>query len=131
MKPPQEAKLFEKLKDVEIRNPAALALVLGGSADTAARTIAMYSDFGKDSLDDLKAAELWRRFGKRIRPQFGIGTYFSNDLGPRALSNVIKLVRVGGYPVCKLGDDPAKAQAGDEEYLRYVRHLVTEVMPRA
>ena len=37
-----------------------------------------------DSLDDAKAAELWRRFGKRVRPQFGIGTYFSNDLGPRA-----------------------------------------------
>ncbi len=84
-----------------------------------------------DSLDDAKAADLWRRFGKRVRPQFGIGTYFSNDLGPKPLSNVIKLVRVGGYPVCKLGDDPAKAQADDAEYLRYVRHLVTEVMPRA
>ena len=84
-----------------------------------------------DSLDDAKAAELWRRFAKRIRVQFGIGTFFSNDLGPRPLSNVIKLVRVGGYPVCKLGDDPAKAQADDEEYLRYVRHLVTDVMPKA
>lgn len=81
-----------------------------------------------DSLNDEKAAALWRRFGKRVRPQFGIGTYLSNDLGPRPLSNVIKLVRVGGYPVCKLGDDPAKAQADDEEYLRYVRHLVTNVM---
>ena len=81
-----------------------------------------------DSLDDLKAAELWRRFGSRIRPQFGIGTYFSNDLGPKPLSNVIKLVRVGGYPVCKLGDDSAKAQADDPEYLRYVRHLVETVM---
>ena len=79
-------------------------------------------------LDDEKAAALWRAFGKRVRPQFGIGTFFSNDLGPRPLSNVIKMVRVGGYPVCKLGDDPAKAQADDDEYLRYVRHLVTDVM---
>ncbi len=84
-----------------------------------------------DSLDDAKAAELWRRFGKRVRPQFGIGTFLSNDLGPKPLSNVIKLVRVDGYPVCKLGDDPAKAQADDDEYLRYVRHLVTDVMPSA
>ena len=81
-----------------------------------------------DSLDDEKAAALWRAFGKRVRPQFGIGTFFSNDLGPKPLSNVIKLVRVGGFPVCKLGDDPAKAQADDDEYLRYVRHLVTDVM---
>ena len=81
-----------------------------------------------DSLDDAKAAAIWRRFAERIRPQFGIGTYLSNDLGPKPLSNVIKLVRVGGFPVCKLGDDPAKAQADDAEYLRYVRHLVTNVM---
>lgn len=82
-----------------------------------------------DSLDDKKAAALWRRFGTRVRPQFGIGTYLSNDLGPKPLSNVVKLVRVNGYPVAKLGDDPAKAQADDPEYLRYVRHLVENVMP--
>ena len=81
-----------------------------------------------DSLDDEKAAALWRRFATRVRPQFGIGTYFSNDLGPKPLSNVVKLARVGGFPVCKLGDDPAKAQADDPEYLRYVRHLVETVM---
>lgn len=84
-----------------------------------------------DSLNDEKAAAIWRQFSKRVRLQFGIGTFFSNDLGPKSLSNVIKLVRVGGYPVCKLGDDPAKAQADDDEYLRYVRHLVTDVMPLA
>jgi HEAT repeat protein len=49
-----EAKLFEKLKDVELRNAAALALVMGGSAETAARTVAMYGDFGKEALDELK-----------------------------------------------------------------------------
>ncbi len=83
-----------------------------------------------DSLDDEKAAAIWRRFSKRIRIQFGIGTFLSNDLGLKPLSNVIKLVRVGGCPVCKLGDDPAKAQSDDPEYLRYVRHLVENVIPR-
>jgi HEAT repeat protein len=57
-----EAKLFEKLQNPEIRNAAALALVLGGGPSTAARTIAMYSDFGKDALDDLKD-HYFRAFG--------------------------------------------------------------------
>jgi HEAT repeat protein len=57
-----EAKLFEKLQNAETRNSAALALIMGGSADTAARTVAMYSDFGKDALDDLKD-HYYRAFG--------------------------------------------------------------------
>jgi hypothetical protein len=57
-----EAKLFEKLKDPETRNAAALALLMGSSPDTAARTVAMYGDFGKDSLDDLKD-HYFRAFG--------------------------------------------------------------------
>jgi hypothetical protein len=57
-----EAKLFEKLQNAELRNAAALALILGGSADTAARTIAMFADFGKDALDDLKD-HYFRAFG--------------------------------------------------------------------
>jgi HEAT repeat protein len=57
-----ETKLFEKLKDAETRNAAALALIMGGNTDTAARTVAMYSDFGKDQLDDLKD-HYFRAFG--------------------------------------------------------------------
>jgi HEAT repeat protein len=49
-----EQKLFDKLKDSELRNAAALALIMGGSTDTASRTVAMYGDFAKDALDDLK-----------------------------------------------------------------------------
>jgi HEAT repeat protein len=50
-----EAKLFDKLKDIDVRNAAALALIMGGSSETAARTVAMYADFGKEALDDLKS----------------------------------------------------------------------------
>lgn len=82
-----------------------------------------------DGLDDERALALWRRFGSRIRTQFGIGTFLSNHLGPKPLSNVIKLVRCDGYPVAKLSDTPEKAQSDDAEYLRYVRHLVEEVVP--
>lgn len=57
-----EAKLFEKLQNVELRNAAAVALILGGSAETATRTVAMYGDFGKDALDDLKD-HYFRAFG--------------------------------------------------------------------
>ncbi len=46
--------LWEKLQIPEIRNAAALALIMGGSAETAARTVAMYGDFGQDALNDLK-----------------------------------------------------------------------------
>jgi HEAT repeat protein len=50
-----EAELFKKLEDVEVRNSAALALIMGGNADTAARTVAMYGETGwKDGLEDLK-----------------------------------------------------------------------------
>jgi HEAT repeat protein len=49
-----EAKLYEKMKDVELRKPAALALILGGTQEVAARTVAMYGDYDKTSLDDLK-----------------------------------------------------------------------------
>lgn len=46
----EEAMLFEKLKDVEVRNDAALALIIGGSTDTAARTVAAYADFPAEAL---------------------------------------------------------------------------------
>ncbi|HHH11260.1 MAG TPA: HEAT repeat domain-containing protein, partial [Sorangium sp.] len=37
-----EAKLFKLLENPELRNPAALALILGGSKDTASRAVAYY-----------------------------------------------------------------------------------------
>lgn len=55
-------KLFEKMKDIELRNPAALALILGGDKSTAARTVAMFGEHGKDALGDLKDA-YFRAFG--------------------------------------------------------------------
>jgi hypothetical protein len=57
-----EAKLFEKLKNPETRSAAALALIMGGTPDTASRTVAMFGDFGKDALDDLKD-HYFRAFG--------------------------------------------------------------------
>ncbi len=55
-------KLFEKMKDVELRNAAALALVRGGDTSTATRTVAMYGDYGKEAMNDLKDA-YFRAYG--------------------------------------------------------------------
>lgn len=53
-----EAKLFEMLKDEVLLNDAALALILGGTPDVAARAVATYSDESKKAaLDDLQ--HLW------------------------------------------------------------------------
>lgn len=70
-----EAKLFEKLKDVEVRNAAAIALILGGTTETAARTVAMYGDFDKGALDDLKD-HYFRAFGYWSDEDFKRGNLF-------------------------------------------------------
>jgi HEAT repeat protein len=57
-----EAKLFEMLGSEALMNDAALALILGGSPDVAARTVAMYANKPKAALDEL--GDLWyRSFG--------------------------------------------------------------------
>jgi HEAT repeat protein len=82
-----EAKLFEKLKDVELRNAAALALILGGSSETAARTVAMYGDFGKDALDDLKD-HYFRAFGYWSDEDFKRGNLFRWVANAEAITRV-------------------------------------------
>lgn len=57
-----EAKLFEMMGNEVLMNDAALALILGGSSETAARAVAQYGTKHKAALDDL--GELWyRSFG--------------------------------------------------------------------
>ncbi|HEY4122762.1 MAG TPA: HEAT repeat domain-containing protein, partial [Byssovorax sp.] len=83
-----EGKLFEKLKNVETRNAAALALILGGSTDTAARTVAMYGEPGwKESLDDLKDA-YYRSFGYWSDEDFKRGNLYRWVNNAIAISHV-------------------------------------------
>lgn len=57
-----EAQLFEMMKNEVLMNDAALALILGGSPETAARAVALYADKPKAALDEL--GDLWyRSFG--------------------------------------------------------------------
>jgi HEAT repeat protein len=88
-----QAKLFEKLKDPEVRNSAALALILGGSPDIGARTVAMYADFGRDALDDLKD-HYYRAFGYWSDEDFKRGNLY------RWVANAETITRV------KIGDAP-------------------------
>jgi HEAT repeat protein len=82
-----EAKLFEKLKDVDVRNAAALALIMGGSTDVAARTVAMYSDFGKDALDDLKD-HYFRAFGYWSDEDFKRGNIYRWVANANAITRI-------------------------------------------
>jgi hypothetical protein len=56
------AKLFEKIKTVETRNAAALAIILGGDADAARRAVAAFGEYSPEALNDLKDA-YFRAFG--------------------------------------------------------------------
>ncbi|WP_438040997.1 HEAT repeat domain-containing protein [Sorangium sp. So ce128] len=82
-----QGQLFEKLKDVEVRNAAALALILGGTSDTAARTVAMYADFDKSALDDLKD-HYYRAFGYWSDEDFKRGNLYRYVANAEAITRV-------------------------------------------
>jgi len=56
------AQLFKKMEDVEVRNDAALGIILGGAIDQATKAVAMYADYPKEALDELKDV-YYRSFG--------------------------------------------------------------------
>jgi HEAT repeat protein len=88
-----QAKLFEKLKDTEVRNSAALALILGGSSEVAARTVAMYADFGGDALNDLKD-HYYRAFGYWSDEDFKRGNIYRWVANAEAITRI----RIGDAP---------------------------------
>ena len=61
-----------------------------------------------DGLDFSKAIKLFGAFHGRIKTSFGIGTNFTNDLGPTPLQIVIKMVEQNGRPTAKISDSPGK-----------------------
>jgi HEAT repeat protein len=82
-----EQKLFEKMKNVETRNAAALALLLGGSTQTAMKTVAMYGEFGKEALNDLKDA-YFRAFGFWSDEDFTRGNIYRWVANAEAMARV-------------------------------------------
>jgi nicotinate phosphoribosyltransferase len=76
-----------------------------------------------DGLDLTRALEIYEHFADRVPCGFGIGTNLTNDLGPRALNIVMKLVECNGQPVAKLSDSPGKTLCKDETFLAYLRQV--------
>jgi hypothetical protein len=82
-----EAKLFEMMNDDALRSDAALALLLGGSPDVAARAVAMYADKPKAALEEL--GDLWfRTFGYWSKEDLESGRIF------RWVDNAVAVSRV-------------------------------------
>lgn len=79
--------LWDKLQIPEIRNAAALALIMGGTPETASRTIAMYADFGKDALDDLKD-HYERAFGYWSDEDFKRGNLYRYVANAEAITRI-------------------------------------------
>jgi nicotinate phosphoribosyltransferase len=84
-----------------------------------------------DSLDIEKAYNLWVAYSDRIRCVFGIGTHFTNDLGPRALNIVMKMTHCNGLPLIKISDAPGKVMCEDPGFAKWAVHLFEEVLPAA
>jgi HEAT repeat protein len=82
-----QEKLFAKMADVEVRNAAALALMMGGSTDTAARTVAMFADYDKSAIDDLKD-HWYRAFGYWSDEDFKRGALYRYVANAEAISRI-------------------------------------------
>ncbi|PWK49868.1 nicotinate phosphoribosyltransferase [Pleionea mediterranea] len=76
-----------------------------------------------DGLDFQKAIDLHKAFHEQINTSFGIGTYLTNDMGVKALSNVMKLVALNGRPVAKMPDSAGKTMCEDMDYVAYLEKL--------
>lgn len=75
-----------------------------------------------DGLNTDKMLELHDYFRGRCKPTFGVGTHLTNDLGPKALQVVLKMVRCNGQPVAKLSDAKGKTMSDDEVFVEFLRH---------
>ncbi|MBD3261514.1 MAG: nicotinate phosphoribosyltransferase [Candidatus Altiarchaeales archaeon] len=77
-----------------------------------------------DGLNVPRAIEIMDHFRGRIKVSFGIGTNLSNDMGPKALQLVMKIIECNGQPVAKLSDTPGKAMCEDTDYEKELKRLI-------
>lgn len=76
-----------------------------------------------DGLDIPKSIALYKTYKNRAKLFFGIGTNLTNDLGPKAINIVMKMVSCNGSPVAKLSDSAGKTMCNDETYLSYLKEV--------
>lgn len=76
-----------------------------------------------DGLNIPKMLDLHDYFIERCKPNFGIGTDLTNDVGVKALQVVLKMVRCNDLPVAKLSDAVGKTMSDDQDYVNYLTHV--------
>jgi len=80
-----------------------------------------------DSLNVDKSIMIQKHFDDRILQTHGMGTHFTNDLGVKAINQVIKMTKAncgyGWIDLVKLSDDEGK-ETGDHEQVSYVKREI-------
>lgn len=118
----RDAKLFDGLRhdsgDPTVWGEKALAYYASQRIDAHAKRLVF-----SDGLDVPTALGLYRHFGDRVQTGFGIGTNLTNDLGPKPLNIVMKLVSCNGQPTAKLSDTPGKTLCDNDTFLAYLRQV--------
>lgn len=76
-----------------------------------------------DGLNIDKMLHLYDYFKDRAKPNFGIGTDLTNDVGVKPLQVVLKMVRCNGMPVAKLSDASGKTMSDDTNFVDYLKHV--------
>ncbi len=81
-----------------------------------------------DGLDFDRAFSIYKKFNKKARIAFGIGTHITNDFSSmfNALNIVIKLESVNDRPVAKLSDDKGKEICSDNDFMEYLKKIIKE-----
>ena len=82
-----------------------------------------------DGLDFDKSFAIYEEFCDKMKIFFGIGTYLTNDLGAdvKPLSIVIKMTECCGNPVAKISDSSGKEMCDNDEYLAYLRQMISKI----
>jgi len=82
-----------------------------------------------DGLDFDKSFAIYEEFCDKMKIFFGIGTYLTNDMGTdvKPLSIVIKMTECCGNPVAKISDSPGKEMCDNDEYLAYLRQMISKI----
>ena len=82
-----------------------------------------------DGLDFDKSFAIYEEFCDKMKIFFGIGTYLTNDMGVdvKPLSIVIKMTECCGNPVAKISDSSGKEMCDNDEYLAYLRQMISKI----
>ena len=76
-----------------------------------------------DGLDADAVLRIYAHLHGQAKLGFGIGTNLTNDVGPKPLQLVLKLVRCQGQPVAKVSDTPGKGMSDDPQFVAYLRKV--------